>query len=77
MGVSTPNDISIVGYNDEVILSEFCDPTLTTIRQLNKLMGSTSMNLLIDIIEGERIKSKNIILPTELIIRNSTKKIGD
>lgn len=66
-----PFDISVCGFNNE-ITSEFSEPPLTTVKQPKKLMGQTAMNLLIDIIEGKPVENKNIILPTELIIREST-----
>jgi len=71
MGFRVPQDVSVVGFNNEIVC-EFSDPSLTTIKQPKKLMGQTAMNLLIDIIEGKLVENKNIILPTELIIRKST-----
>lgn len=76
LGLKIPDDVSVMGFGDEENISEFCDPSLSTIRQPNKLMGQTSMNLLIDIIEKKKIQNKNIILPTELIIRESAKKMN-
>jgi DNA-binding LacI/PurR family transcriptional regulator len=66
-----PFDVSVCGFNNEII-SEFTEPSLTTVKQPKKLMGQIAMNLLIDIIEGKPVENKNIILPTELIIRKST-----
>lgn len=65
-----PQDVSVIGFNNEIVC-EFSDPLLTTVKQPKKLMGSTAMHLLLDIIEGREIKSKNIILPTEIIERHS------
>ena len=74
LGYKIPNDISVVGFNNEVI-SRFSDPPLTTVKQPKKLMGKTAMSLLIDIIEGKEIKNKNIVLPTEVIVRGSTRTL--
>ncbi len=71
VGLSVPNDISIMGFNDEMICA-FSDPPLTTVKQPKKLMGETAANLLIDIIEKKKIENKNIILNTEIIIRGTT-----
>lgn len=73
-GFRVPEDISILGFNNEVI-SEFSDPPLTTVKQPKKVMGKIAMDLLIDMIEGKRIKEKEVILPTELIIRGSVSKL--
>ncbi|MGM0368189.1 MAG: LacI family DNA-binding transcriptional regulator [Actinomycetota bacterium] len=65
-----PQDVSVVGF-DNVYFSNFLDPGLTTIKQPKKLMGQKAMNLLIDIVERKDIKTKNILLPTTLIERDS------
>lgn len=70
MGLKIPEDISIVGY-DNIIFSNFVDPPLTTVKQPKKEMGRVGMKLLLDLIEGKRIKNKKIILETTIIKRNS------
>ena len=65
-----PQDISVIGFNNESIC-DFCEPPLTTVKQPKKLMGLTSMNLLLDIIEDKPIHNHNIILPTTIAERCS------
>ncbi len=67
---SVPEDISVIGFNNESIC-EFSEPPLTTVKQPKKLMGFTALNLLLDIIEGRDIDEKNIFLPTTIIERES------
>lgn len=69
-GLRVPMDISIFGYGN-LFFSELYDPTLTTIKTPKKKMGSISMDLLLDMIEGKSIKNSRIILPTEIIERES------
>jgi LacI family transcriptional regulator len=76
VGLSVPEDISVMGYNDEVICA-FSEPSLTTVKQPKKLMGETAANLLIDIIEHKKIENKNIVLATEIIKRKSTANINN
>jgi LacI family transcriptional regulator len=71
VGLSVPGDVSVMGFNNEIIC-EFSDPPLTTVKQPKKLMGETAANLLLDIIEGKKIDNKNIVLETEIIERSST-----
>lgn len=71
--IKIPEEISVVGF-DNILMSLYTDPLLTTIKQPKKQMGDTAMNLLLDIIEGKRVKEKNIVLPTELIVRQSVAK---
>jgi len=71
--IKIPEEISVVGF-DNILMSLYTDPLLTTIKQPKKQMGDTAMNLLLDIIKHKKVKEKNIILPTDLIIRNSVAK---
>ena len=70
-GLAVPDDVSVMGFNNEIIC-EFSDPPLTTVKQPKKMMGKTAADLLIDIIESKKIESNRIILPTEIVERNST-----
>lgn len=73
--IKIPEGISVVGY-DNILMSQYTTPLLTTVKQPKKKMGATAMNLLLDIIEGKKIKSRNIILPTKLIKRQSVAKLA-
>ena len=78
MGLTIPDDIGIVCFDDSdwaLIL----EPSITVIRQPVYQLGSTAAELLIKKIENKKTslshESKIITLLTELVIRNSTKKI--
>jgi DNA-binding LacI/PurR family transcriptional regulator len=70
MGHRIPEDISVIGFNNEIV-SQFSDPPLTSVKQPKKLMGKTAMDLLLDMVEGKKIEEKNIVLPTRIIERGS------
>lgn len=72
-GLSVPNDISIVGF-DDIKLASFITPSLTTIRQDTKAIGKVSADILIDKINGKP-KPVSHIVPVELVERESCKKI--
>jgi DNA-binding LacI/PurR family transcriptional regulator len=74
LGLHIPNDLSIVGF-DNTILSTIVDPPLTTVAQPIDEMGRQVVDLLIDEIEGNNGTKQRIILPPELIIRQSTKSL--
>jgi DNA-binding LacI/PurR family transcriptional regulator len=74
LGLNIPNDLSIVGF-DNTILSTIVDPPLTTVAQPIDEMGRQVVDLLIDEIEGKNSTKQRIILPPELIIRQSTKSL--
>jgi LacI family transcriptional regulator len=66
-----PADISIVGHND-MMLMDMVNPALTTIRISHKEMGRQSADLLVEIIGNSKKPVCKIVLPPELIVRNST-----
>ncbi|MGC8819929.1 MAG: LacI family DNA-binding transcriptional regulator [Fervidobacterium sp.] len=74
-GLSIPDDVSIIGY-DDAPYAEYLYPPLTTIHQPRWEMGQMAAQLLIDRILGKGPKiPRNVILPTQLIERHSVKKI--
>ena len=75
LGLSIPEDISVVGF-DDILIARMLKPKLTTVEQPSYKMGRTSANILIDTIEGEGKKNgSKIVLETKLKIRDSVRKI--
>ena len=73
-GLSVPNDISIVGF-DDVFAASQSNPGLTTIRQPFRKIGSTAVErLLLAKTYPQEWQSgpRDILLPVELIVRQST-----
>ncbi|WP_241033799.1 LacI family DNA-binding transcriptional regulator [Vibrio maerlii] len=70
--ISVPNDISIVGF-DDLPLSKYFIPRLTTIRQPFKELGSIAIRYLIDLING--YKPKYDAPNVNLIARESCKRL--
>ena len=68
-GIKIPEDISIIGY-DDIRLASYMKPSLTTISHHKYAWGTMAANLVIEGLK-EDIKFKNILLPSELITRNS------
>jgi len=69
-GLSCPQDISIMSF-DGLDISQFSIPALTTVYQPGYQLGSTAAQLLIDRIEGSKKRSQEIVLPTQLRVRDS------
>lgn len=69
-GLSVPGDISIVGY-DDIFLSAYLDPPLTTVSQPKYTMGKLAVDMLLRLIGGEKIANKCISLRPELVVRAS------
>ncbi|MDR1930351.1 MAG: LacI family DNA-binding transcriptional regulator [Treponema sp.] len=70
-GFAVPNDIAVVGF-DNVEISFMTNPTITTISQPSFQLGFSSCELLIEHVTNPQIPIHNIILATELLVREST-----
>ena len=69
-GLSVPQDIAIVGY-DDLPPALAASPPLTTIRQPIRRAGRLAVETLVDLLAHGTEPTRRIILPTELIIRHS------
>ena len=69
VGVSVPEDISVVGF-DNVRESEKFLPALTTIKQDNRQRAALAVKMLNQLRNGE-CSDKNVMLPVTLIERDS------
>lgn len=71
-GLSVPDDISIIGI-DDILLSSYIEPALTTIKIDKVKMGRLAIEMLLKTIEKQAVE--NITIESnELILRKSTKK---
>ena len=71
MGLSIPNDIAIAGFSNNPITA-LIEPGITTIDQPAYEIGKVAAELLIDKIINKNDIITHKILPTKLIIRQST-----
>ena len=74
-GLSIPKDISVVGFDDIGLASEV-NPFLTTIHVPKRRMGIMAVQSLLQIIRGKEEPAKKILVPTRLVVRDSTTAIG-
>lgn len=74
MGLSIPWHISIAGY-DDIKISSYFSPPLTTVRQDALLIGKTASEVILYDIENHSKSIHNIEIPTEIIQRGSIRKI--
>lgn len=72
-GISVPEDIDVIGFNDIYVASMFY-PRLTTISQPMYDMGSVAMRMLIKVINHKKLDQKHFVLPYILVERDSCKK---
>ena len=70
-GLSVPKDVSIIGF-DDIPLSAYFNPALTTMRQDFFEIGWMAAHRLIERIQNPFQPFKQLHLSAELIVRNST-----
>jgi len=69
--VKIPDDISLIGF-DDIFMSKYINPSLTTVRVQIEEVGKVAATLLIERLSNSNGKTHSLIkIPTELIIRNS------
>ena len=68
MGVRIPADISLVGF-DDIDVTEFVTPPLTTVHQPREAMGRAAMQMALDLLHEETIQNR--VLACELVVRGS------
>lgn len=73
LGLEVPKQLSVIGY-DDIVLSSYTSPSLTTINQGIYKLGYEASKLLIDLLEGQ-VEERKRILPTRLVERESTSKL--
>jgi len=71
LGLDIPKQLAVIGV-DDMPLSSYFDPPLTTVKQDMVRIGREAARLMIQTIEDAHFKPQHIRLPGQLIVRNST-----
>ena len=70
-GRRVPEDLSVVGF-DDIPMSRWFSPPLTTVRQPLAEMGRVAAAMLSAMIDGHEPHGRQVELATELVVRSST-----
>ncbi len=70
IGVSVPEDVSVIGY-DDTVLAGIGAISLTTVRQPLQMYGERAAELLIERINGREVAKHELIQPS-LVVRSTT-----
>ncbi|WP_161978046.1 LacI family DNA-binding transcriptional regulator [Dictyobacter kobayashii] len=70
-GLSIPRDLSLIGF-DDIAIPTIVEPPLTTIHQYPEMIGQVATEHLFELINGEITIFPTIVLPVELIVRETT-----
>ena len=70
-GVKIPEDVGVIGF-DDISITQFVDPPLTSVHQPFFEMGQAAMRVLIGRIGGKKPNGSKVVLPATLVIRRSS-----
>ncbi len=70
-GLRVPEDVAVAGYDDVPAAADF-NPRLTTITGSARKVGQLAAQMLFKLIAGDTLQEKEVILPAELIVRESS-----
>jgi LacI family transcriptional regulator len=68
--IRVPEDIWVTGF-DNIPLSQYCSPRLTTIAQPVEELAKTAMKLIIKKIQNRRARNQEVVFKPEIIVRKS------
>ncbi|MFD3531882.1 LacI family DNA-binding transcriptional regulator [Streptomyces sp. NPDC058664] len=71
LGLSVPDDVSLVGYNNTALAS-LAPVQLTSVDQAGHTMGATAARMLIERVEGRRDRAMRTTMTPRLVVRRST-----
>jgi LacI family transcriptional regulator len=71
VGLTCPDDVSVVGFNDMPFISRL-RPPLTSVRVPQYDLGVESARLLLDVLSGRTATPRMVLLPVQLVVRGST-----
>src|SRR5271170_4202210 len=69
-GLRVPEDVLVTGF-DDITLTRYFKPPLTTIRQSGSLLGEIAVDALVATLDNSELAQRTIVLPTELVVRES------
>jgi len=70
--IKIPQEVQIIGF-DNSFIGELLYPSLTTINQHIEKLGTTIIELLMKLINGEKVLIQDYIMETKLIERETTR----
>lgn len=73
-GLHIPDDISLIGL-DDISIAKFTDPPLTTMRVPAEALAGNACRMLLRVLSGEDMPEKHLVLPTELVERESCRSL--
>lgn len=70
-GIRVPEELAVIGF-DNISLAEIFSPSITTVAQPRFRLGYSAAQSLAQLIRDRTLQRRHIVLPTELVLREST-----
>ena len=70
-GLAVPDDVSVVGFDDQEYVASYADPPLTTVALPHYAMGEWAARALVDRVHGRAVSSETHLMPCQLVRRAS------
>jgi LacI family repressor for deo operon, udp, cdd, tsx, nupC, and nupG len=74
-GIAVPDKISIAGFDDIEFAAAYI-PALTTVHQSRSDIGARAAAMLIGLMQGNKLASREVRLSAEVVVRDSTRRRG-
>jgi LacI family transcriptional regulator, repressor for deo operon, udp, cdd, tsx, nupC, and nupG len=69
LGLRVPEDLSVLGFDNHHLAEAF---GLSTIAQPVRVLGERAAQMALALIEGRRLPRRDVVVPTQLVLRRST-----
>jgi LacI family transcriptional regulator len=76
LGLGVPDQLAVSGFDDSSF-AQYTTPALSTVRMPLRDTGSMAAQMLFALIEGRPLRRSHIVLPTEIVLRDSTPRDPD
>lgn len=71
-GIETPEEVAVLGVDDDQIICRLCRPTLSSIEPDTEEIGRLAAQLIAFQLEGERVAAHHLVSPRHIVQRKST-----
>ena len=77
-GLRIPEDVGVMGY-DGIDIGAMVDPALSTVSIAKRRLGVEAVDILVQVLENEEkgALARQVTLPPEVIIRESTRPVNE
>lgn len=72
LGFHVPDEVSLIGVDDDTLACNLCQPGLTSVRQNTRELGRKAADALNALMRGEAVEPVQLVAPSGVVARQST-----